>query len=223
MVTAKPSGVGSAKRVVQLAQVGHLAAHQVGVARPDGGEVQHQLRRPRAAGRILAEGVQIGGDAAQGVPQPGVASARDHVEALHHGVNVGDGPHHLARDVGMVDEGSARALFIQFGERFEEAVVGGEKLAELGVIEFEARELGRVVHLFARIPQADDFKEGEEMSPDPPGRLLQRGGAMVVQWGAGRGCRSFRVCLPSKSLNGGCGPPKRPRVHPAGLEVFHNP
>ncbi len=43
------------KRVVQLAQVGHLAAHQVGVACPDGGEVQHQLHRPGAAGRILAE------------------------------------------------------------------------------------------------------------------------------------------------------------------------
>ena len=154
------------------------------MARPNGGEVQHQLRLPPRAGRILAEGVQIGGYAAQAVPQPGVASARDHVEALHHGVNVGDRPHHLARDVGMVDEGPARALFIQFGEGFEEAVVGGEKLAELGVIELEARELGRVVHLFALVPQADDFKEGAEMTPGPPGRLLQRGGAMVSGWGA---------------------------------------
>ena len=106
------------------------------------------------------------------------------METLHHGVNVGDRPHHLARDVGMVDERPARALFIQFGERFEEAVVAGEKLAELGVIELEARKLGRVVHLFARIPQADDFKESAEMPPGPPGRLLQRGGVLVVQWGA---------------------------------------
>ena len=132
--------------VGHFAQIRHLSAGQLGLRSRQRGEVQYQIASGGFGG-FLHQHAHRGCDSVEGFTQGSIAIARNAVDALHHGINVGHEPHDLALHEGPVHEFTAAKLLIESAEVFQEAVVGRQELAELGVIKPEPGDLGGLVHV----------------------------------------------------------------------------